>query len=152
MKPCLAGTRFSLIFYQNFIRNRPFWGPGWPGIDFHWFSLKFLLETDHFGALAGRGWFSSIFYQIFIRKRSFWGPGWLVLDFHRFSIKFLLEATILEPWLAGSWFSLIFCYICCDILGAAGEDPSRCCHPRESLILPSGFNTRVVLIGLIKNT
>ena len=36
------------------LRNRPFWGLGGPGFDFHWFSIKFLLESDHFGALAGR--------------------------------------------------------------------------------------------------
>ena len=31
-----------------FIRKRSFWSLGWPGLDFHWFSIKFLLATDHF--------------------------------------------------------------------------------------------------------
>ena len=45
--------------------KRPFWGPGWPGLDFHRFSIKFLLETDHFGALAGRG---SIFIDFLLNS------------------------------------------------------------------------------------
>ena len=33
---------------------QPFWRPSWLGLDFYRISIKFLLETDHFGVLAGR--------------------------------------------------------------------------------------------------
>ena len=33
---------------------QPFWRPSWPGFDFYRLSIKFLLEADHFGSLAGR--------------------------------------------------------------------------------------------------
>jgi len=32
----------------------PFWSPGWPGLDFHCISIKSLLETYYFGALASQ--------------------------------------------------------------------------------------------------
>jgi len=32
----------------------PFWSPGWPGLDFHCFLIKSLLETYHFEALASQ--------------------------------------------------------------------------------------------------
>ena len=75
-------------------------------LDFHGFFIKFLLETDLFGALGVWGSifidfllisyekpiilgpslagvrFSLIFRQILIRKRSFWGSGQPGLDFH----------------------------------------------------------------------
>ena len=60
-----AGARFSLIFFELLIRKRSFCGHGWPGLDFHRFSIKFLLETDHFGALAGRG---SIFIDFLLNS------------------------------------------------------------------------------------
>ena len=47
MGPWLAGARFSLIFNQILIKNLPFLGPGWTGLDFHCFLIKFLLKTYH---------------------------------------------------------------------------------------------------------
>ena len=43
-----AARRFGFRDWATII-----WGSGWPGIDFHWFSIKFLWGADHFGALAG---------------------------------------------------------------------------------------------------
>ena len=37
----------------------PVWGSGWPGSDFLFFSIRSLLRTDQFGALAGQAQISS---------------------------------------------------------------------------------------------
>ena len=74
------------------------------GVDFHRFSIKFLLETEHFGALAGWGsffFFSLIFYSILIRDRSLWGSGWPALHFqYQYLWPQLLRAFVAacSPW------------------------------------------------------
>ena len=77
--------QYKLEGWRILIWIKSFWGPGWPGLDFHSWSIKFFLESDHFGALAGRG---SIF-----------------IDFQLNSYQ---KATILGPCLAGARFSLLF--------------------------------------------
>ena len=71
-------------FSGPFILNPPCWSPGWSGPDFPGFSIRFLLKTNYFGALAGRGliFFEFQWSSSRLGKLPFWSPSWSDLDFH----------------------------------------------------------------------
>ena len=51
-------------------------------LDFHRSSIKFVLKTYHFGALAGQGSIFIDFQLNFVTNPPFWSPGSSELDFH----------------------------------------------------------------------
>ena len=45
---------FLILGYKTHQKPMKFSSPGWPGLDFHYFLIRFVLETYHVGALPGQ--------------------------------------------------------------------------------------------------
>ena len=82
----------------------------WLGLDFYRSSFKFLLESNHFGILAG--WCSTftVFFNTFWLTIHFGvqaGRSSICIDFLSISFE---KATILVSWQAGTWLRLAGAY------------------------------------------